>query len=236
MGFDRISVGLQSTQDEALAFLGRRHSGAEGLRAVDDALAEGPQTATVSHAASSADPNYGGISIGSVTANIADDDMASVSVAPTTVAVTEGGASDAYDVVLTSQPTASVTVTITAGTQVTTAPTTLTFTTANWDVAQRVTVTAVDDAAAEGSHTALIGHGVSSADPTYDALVASDVFAAIADNDAARVTISPGLVNLAEGGATGTYDVWLRGPPPRAPPPWSAPPTRTPCRRRRYWP
>lgn len=41
LGFDRISVGLQSTQDAALTFLGRRHSGIEGLRAVDDALAAG---------------------------------------------------------------------------------------------------------------------------------------------------------------------------------------------------
>lgn len=39
MGFDRLSVGVQSAQDPVLAFLGRRHTAAEGLVALDAALA-----------------------------------------------------------------------------------------------------------------------------------------------------------------------------------------------------
>lgn len=41
LGFDRLSIGLQSTQDEVLRFLGRRHDGREGLEAVQWALAAG---------------------------------------------------------------------------------------------------------------------------------------------------------------------------------------------------
>jgi putative oxygen-independent coproporphyrinogen III oxidase len=41
LGFDRLSIGLQSTQDDVLKFLGRQHSGREGLAAVDMALAAG---------------------------------------------------------------------------------------------------------------------------------------------------------------------------------------------------
>jgi oxygen-independent coproporphyrinogen-3 oxidase len=41
LGFSRLSIGLQSTQDEVLRFLGRRHSGREGLGAVEMALAAG---------------------------------------------------------------------------------------------------------------------------------------------------------------------------------------------------
>lgn len=41
LGFNRLSIGLQSTQDEVLKFLGRLHNGAQGLRAVDTALAAG---------------------------------------------------------------------------------------------------------------------------------------------------------------------------------------------------
>lgn len=41
LGFDRLSIGLQSTQDPALAFLGRAHDGAEGVRALRWALAAG---------------------------------------------------------------------------------------------------------------------------------------------------------------------------------------------------
>ena len=44
LGFNRLSIGLQSTQDEVLKFLGRRHSGAEGLQAVEMALNAGFET------------------------------------------------------------------------------------------------------------------------------------------------------------------------------------------------
>jgi oxygen-independent coproporphyrinogen-3 oxidase len=39
LGFNRLSIGVQSSQDEVLRFLGRLHCGHEGLAAVDMALA-----------------------------------------------------------------------------------------------------------------------------------------------------------------------------------------------------
>jgi coproporphyrinogen III oxidase-like Fe-S oxidoreductase len=41
LGFNRLSVGLQSTQDNVLKFLGRAHTGQEGLEAVTSALEAG---------------------------------------------------------------------------------------------------------------------------------------------------------------------------------------------------
>ena len=41
LGFDRLSIGLQSTQDEVLRYLGRVHDGRAGLQALDWALASG---------------------------------------------------------------------------------------------------------------------------------------------------------------------------------------------------
>lgn len=41
LGFNRLSIGLQSTSDATLSFLGRKHNGQEGLTAVRDALAAG---------------------------------------------------------------------------------------------------------------------------------------------------------------------------------------------------
>ncbi len=41
LGVTRLSIGLQSTQDHVLAFLGRRHDGAQGLVAVEAAVASG---------------------------------------------------------------------------------------------------------------------------------------------------------------------------------------------------
>ena len=41
LGFSRLSIGLQSTQDATLLFLGRKHNSKEGLRAVEMALEAG---------------------------------------------------------------------------------------------------------------------------------------------------------------------------------------------------
>ncbi|MCA9835971.1 MAG: radical SAM family heme chaperone HemW [Trueperaceae bacterium] len=41
MGFSRLSLGLQSTQDEVLSFLGRRHNGKQALEALELALDAG---------------------------------------------------------------------------------------------------------------------------------------------------------------------------------------------------
>ena len=41
LGFNRLSIGLQSTQDGVLSFLGRLHSGKQGLEAVEMALDAG---------------------------------------------------------------------------------------------------------------------------------------------------------------------------------------------------
>ena len=72
-----------------------------------------------------------------------------VTVSTTALTVTEQDPTgDSYTVVLDTEPTANVTVTVAghAGTDVTPNPTTLTFTASNWDTAQTVTVTAGDDA------------------------------------------------------------------------------------------
>lgn len=68
-------------------------------------------------------------------------------------AVTEGGATDAFTVALTTPPTAPVTITLSHGADVTVSPSTLTFTSINYGAPQSVAVTAVDDEEAEGTHS-----------------------------------------------------------------------------------
>ena len=78
-----------------------------------------------------------------------------VTVSTTALTVTEEDTTgDSYTVVLDSEPTANVVVTVAghAGTDVTPNPTTLTFTTSNWDTAQTVTVTAGNDADTDGRY------------------------------------------------------------------------------------
>jgi hypothetical protein len=101
-----------------------------------------------------------------------------------TTAVTEGGAGDSYTVVLLTQPAADVVVALAAGGQINLGASELTFTAANWNVPQVVTVSAVDDAVFEGAHAALVQHLVASSDPAYDGLTVADVSVAITDNDA----------------------------------------------------
>jgi Ca2+-binding RTX toxin-like protein len=90
--------------------------------------------------------------------------------------------SDIYKVRLNTQPTANVTVAITPGSQVSVSLPALTFTPDNWNVAQTVTVKAVDDAVVEGNHPGPISHATTSTDTLYNNLVAP-LTVNISDND-----------------------------------------------------
>jgi uncharacterized repeat protein (TIGR01451 family) len=129
--------------------------------------------------------------------------------------VTEGGATDTYNVVLNTQPIADVTVTINNGTQTTTNPTSLTFTTANWNVTQTVTVTAIDDAVIEGPHTGSVSHTAASSDANYNGISVASVTANITDNDAPSLTINDVSLNEGNAGTTSfTFTVSLSAPAP----------------------
>ena len=46
----------------------------------------------------------------------------------------------------------------------------LTFTASNWNIPQTVTLSAVDDSVPQGTHTGLVTHTVTSADPNYNGI------------------------------------------------------------------
>ena len=108
---------------------------------------------------------------------------AGVTVAPTTIGATEGGADGSYTVVLNSAPAGDVVVTAAGGAQISIDPVALTFTSATWDTPRTVTVTAVDDAVAEGTHTDTITHAATSGDADYNGITTSDVSVNITDNE-----------------------------------------------------
>ncbi len=138
---------------------------------------------------------------------ITDDDAVGVTIVESGGAtnVTEGGATDTYTVVLTSQPTADVTITPSSGTQVSVNPTSLTFTTNNWNAAQTVTVTAINDAVAEGSHTGAITHLASGGG--YTGITIAGVTVSITDNDFVGISVND--VSAAEGSGKITFAVTL---------------------------
>ena len=114
-------------------------------------------------------PGYDGLTVDPLSLNIADNDTAGVVVRETggSTDVVEGSAGgDSYSLVLTRRPTADVVIKvlpqITKATrgiirndvnQMVVSADTLTFTAANWNVPQTVTVTAVDDKIVDGGDT-----------------------------------------------------------------------------------
>ncbi|MBL8163559.1 MAG: choice-of-anchor D domain-containing protein, partial [Anaerolineae bacterium] len=156
---------------------------------VDDTIAEGAHSCTVQHVITTTDPAYVGIPVPDVIGNIVDDDVPGVTLNPIAVNVAEGGVTANYTVVLDTQPTAAVTVQITPDAQCTVngsaVPINLTFNPAAaplWNVAQTITVAAVDDAVTEGAHTCTISHEGVSGDANYTG-VFGDVTGNITDND-----------------------------------------------------
>ena len=128
-----------------------------------------------------------GIATATDTAKVTATREPGVTVSKTALTVTEEDTTgDSYTVVLDTQPTADVTVTVAvpAGTGVTTNPTTLTFTTSNWNTPRTVTVTAGNDADLTND-TVTLTHRAMSADTHYNGITIDDVTVTVNDNDTA---------------------------------------------------
>ena len=179
------------------------------VTAVNDAVVEGAHTGPITHSASGG--GLDGADISDVVANVTDDEVASVTVTESagSTDATEGGPTDTYDVVLDTEPSGSVTITLTPDADASVSSPTLIFATSSWDTAQTVTFTAVNDAIVEGAHTGTVTHSASGG--SYDGVSISSVVASITDNDAASVTVTEtgGSTDVTEGGPTDTYDVVL---------------------------
>lgn len=151
-----------------------------------------------------------------ITANITDNDTASIRITPTTVDVNEDGLTDSYAVVLTTQPTNDVTVNISPDSQVSRFPTSLTFTGGsggNWATPQNVLVGAINDFISEGNHSGTITHSVSTSDFFYSSALAVPVTANITDNDGYTLVFDKFRTAVAEGGATDVYGIKLSRAP-----------------------
>jgi hypothetical protein len=134
--------------------------------------------------------------------------------------VSESNVDDTYEIVLTQPPTADVTVTLLSSSQVTAVDAAhpnndyLVFTPANWNVAQVVQVAAIDDPFQESFHRGHVRHMSASDDSNYQNAGMPRVVVNIIDNDFPGVMIIPseGATEVAEGGATDTYELVLAHP------------------------
>src|SRR5439155_218380 len=147
-----------------------------------------------------------------------DDDVVGITVIPTSgLTTTEAGGTATFTVVLTSQPTANVAIGLSSTdlTEGTVAPASLTFTSGNWNTAQTVTVTGVDDFGADGAVAyTIVTAAATSTDPGYSGRHPAALPITNTDDDAVGITVIPtsGLTTT-EGGGTATFTVVLTSQP-----------------------
>ncbi len=159
----------------------------------------------------SEDPAYRRVEFPSLAVTITDNDTAGFTLSPTTLTVTEGRTAS-YNIRLGTRPSATVSVlpqtfnadvaTVSPAT-----PSSLDFTTSNWNMPQTVTVMGVDDA--DTNHESVqLTHAVRSSDALYAALTPPAVTVGVTDNDTPGVTVSPNVLAVNEG-ETGEYRLSL---------------------------
>jgi hypothetical protein len=136
-----------------------------------------------------------------VAVTVADDDGLAFIVTPPSLDVTEG-ATGPLSVHLSAQPPADVAVTIASldPSVATVAPGALTFTPANWNVDQSVTVTGVDDVDTTSDTTMV--------ELSATGLTTIDVPVKVTDNDVLGISLSTTTLSVREG-ATTTFTVAL---------------------------
>src|SRR5262249_24923270 len=159
------------------------------------------------------DPNVGL----KATARRASIFPAGITVAPNSgLETTQAGGTATFSVVLNSPPASEVTIPLSSSdtTEGTVAPTSLTFTPADWNVPQTVTVTGVNDGIDQGNVAYTIVPGAAtSQDPAYNGMVASSVAVTNIDtNGAVQIVenrhagwadVGPGMPGAPGGGAGG---------------------------------
>ena len=148
---------------------------------------------------------------------ITENDTRGVTLSTTTLRVNEGD-TESYTVLLDSEPTGNVTVTVggaTGDVSVDTSTesgdqTTLTFTPTNWSTARMVTVVAADDDDAVNDPAVTLTHTASGGD--YESLTGPSLSVTITENDTRGVTLSTTALTVNEGD-TESYTVLLDSEP-----------------------
>jgi hypothetical protein len=122
-----------------------------------------------------------------------NDQTAALVLSGTSLTVTEGRSAQ-YGVSLLYRPTGTVTVSVTSSnpSRASVSPSTLSFTSLNWNQPQTVTVSAIDDKVVNGSATVNLTHQVTgSADPAYASAAAAGVTVTVNDVNAVGIVAVP---------------------------------------------
>jgi hypothetical protein len=185
---------------------------------VDDAVEDNNVNFFVNFGtALSGDLGYDGLTPAPLSFQNVDDDSSGITVsAGSFMLLSEIGTSSTFEVVLNSQPSANVTISVSSSdtTEGTVSTGTLAFTTGNWFTPQSVQVTGADDAVQDGNVPFTVDLSAASSDTVYDGLPLPSLAFETIDNDSAGVSldIGDGLVTT-ESGATDSFQLVLNSEP-----------------------
>ena len=201
---------LSSTTTLTIAAGGTTSTGLVTITSEDNAVASGRKQVRVSAMAAG---GHGVANPADATLIIRDDELG-LDESAASGPVTEGGGTATFTVALQTQPSAAVTVTVTSldATEGRVEPSSLTFTTQNWETAQTVTVTGVDDNLHDGDVTWQVRLDPSSGDPDYDALDPVDVDVTTTDAAPPTVTLVLEPSSITEDGGVSTVTATLLHP------------------------
>ena len=188
---------------------------------VDDSIIDGTITSTITITVDDANSNdsFDDLADQTVSVDTLDDDVAGFTIEETdgSTEVDEAGSTDTFTVVLDAEPTSDVVLTITSDdTGEATVPASLTFTAADWDTPQTVTVTGVDDSIIDGTITSTITIVVdANSDDGFDAVADQTVSVDTLDDDVAGFTIeeTDGSTEVDESGTTDIFTIVLDAQP-----------------------
>jgi len=186
------------------------------VRGVPNNLVTGDRTVTITVSVDDAnsDSAYDDVADKTFTATITDDDTAALTLSKNTATVTEAGGTDSFTVKLSKQPVSQVGLSVTSSDtgEVTVDLNYLFFTPDNWNTAQTVTVTGVNDDLDDGDIQPTITIAHFNGDSKFSG-VSSTVTVTNTDNDTSGFTLSESTVTVTEAQTSGTFTVVLNAEP-----------------------
>jgi len=180
----------------------------------DDAVVDGNINYQITFTVSSGDSNYAGMSVAALNVVNQDNEVADIVVNPeSNLQTSESGASVSVNVSLTAPPPPGVTVNVNASSQnsnegVVNAPATISFSNADWNIPQTITITGQDDTIVDGDVVYSVAWSISATAPAnpYNSATHAALQITNLDNDQPLPTISVTAVNPLQTGEDGTFD------------------------------
>ena len=185
------------------------------ITGVDDNVTDGTQSYQIDFQLSTEDTKYSSLSLSSLSVSNRDDEVAGVVVGTISGNTTESGGTSTFTVKLNSQPEADVTISVSSSNtdEGTVNPSSLGFSSSNWNTSQTVTVTGVDDSSdpvvdGNTSYKINLGNTVSSS-THYNDLKSGTLELSNTDSESPGVTLSSSSLTTSENGTNATFTVKL---------------------------